>query len=154
DEHHGAPGDEAAVRAAAATVPMDLQRRLASIVVAEDWAASEVYAALGTTSPTAIRYLARAYLYLVPSPVAWSTNPDKLALLDKVDVNRIADAAALLAKTIESADLQSVPEATFAPFEIPTPLGHVIVHDASNDTYADGSSAADALLLFDLGGDD
>ena len=155
DEDHGAPGDDAALRAAAEKVPIDLQRRLARVILAIDRAASEVLAALATQSPSDLEYLARTSgLYAPSTAFGFSTSASQLAKLDAVDLDRIATAAAVLARVIEAADLGGVPPATFPAFEASTPIGHIVVHDASDDAYLDGDAAEDAALLFDLGGDD
>jgi hypothetical protein len=154
DQHLGSPGDEMALRAAAKPVPIELQRRLARVIGAADHAIGEVKAALGVTSASDLKYLAMAHALYVPSLTAWDTSAGGIAKVDAVDVNRIVDASALLARAIEAADFGSLPDATFAPFEAKTPLGGIVVHDSSNDTYVKGSTADKALLLFDLGGDD
>jgi hypothetical protein len=154
DEHLGAPGDEAALRAAAAKVPLDLQRKLALVIGAMDHAAGEVKAALGVTTATDLRYLAGAHALYVPSLNGWDTSAAGIAKLDAVDVNRIVDASALLARTIEDQGFGAVPDATFAPFEAATPIGNIVIHDSSADHYQKGSASEKAALLFDLGGDD
>jgi hypothetical protein len=154
DQHQGQPGDDAAVKAAVAPVPLELQRKLARVVGAIDHAATEVKAALGTTSATDLRYFARSYSLYVPSTVVWDTSAAGIAKLDTVDVDRMAEAAAVLAKTIEDQDFGALADAKFAAFEIGTPLGHIVVHDSSSDQYKKGGLADTAVLLFDLGGDD
>ncbi|APR87650.1 hypothetical protein A7982_12999 [Minicystis rosea] len=154
DEHLGKPGDEAALRAGAMSVPLELQRRLARVIGALDHAVSETKAALGVTSTSDLRYLAGSHALYVPSITTWDTSAAGIAKLDGVDLDRLADAAALLARTIEEADFASLPDATFAPFEAETPVGSIVVHDAAADTYKKGSLAEKPLLLFDLGGDD
>lgn len=154
DEHLGAPGDEAALRAAAKPLPLELQRRLARVIGAVDHAVAEVRAALGTTVAADLKHLAQSHALYLPSITTWDTSAAGIAKLDAVDVNRIVDAAALLSRTIELASLASIPDATFAPFEADTPIGAVVVHDSAADTYKKGSAADRSLLLFDLGGDD
>ncbi|MFT3765544.1 MAG: hypothetical protein QM820_08525 [Minicystis sp.] len=154
DEHLGQPGDEAALRAAAMPVPIELQRRLSRVIGAMDHAIGEVKAALGVTSASDLRYLAGSHALYVPSVLTWDTSAAGIAKLDAVDVDRIADAAALLARAVEAADFASIPDAAFAPFEAVTPAGSIVVHDSSADTYKKGSAAEKSLLLFDLGGDD
>lgn len=154
DEHLGKPGDEAALRAAAAPVPIDLQRRLAPVIGALDHAVAEVRAALGTSNPTALRHLATAYALYAPDIAGYDTSVAGIAALDAVDLNRIVDASAVLARTIEQAGLDQVPDAMFAAFEAQTPAGNILVHGSGTDTYKKGTAADKALLLFDLGGDD
>ena len=154
DEHHGAPGDEAAIHAALAAVPADVQRALAPIVGAIDLAATEVLAAFGTTEPIDIRFFARSWALYVPGGYAINASAANIAKLDAVDLDRIVDASAVLAAAVERADLASLPTATFAAAEIDTPLGLIAIHDASDDLYADGGPTQSAALLFDLGGDD
>lgn len=154
DAHFGQPGDEPALRAAAAAVPIALQKKLARVIGAIDHAASEVRAALGVTSPADLLYLARSHALYLPTTFTWSTSAASLAKLEGADVNRIVTASALLSRAIEAADFGSLPDATFAPFEALTPLGAVVVHDSSADTYKKGSKADRSMLLFDLGGDD
>lgn len=154
NQHHGGAGDEAALRAAAAGVPLELQAKLARVVGAIDFAAAEVKAALGTDTLSQIRYFARSHALFVPAVVSYSLTADKIASLDTVDLNRMTAAAALLARAIEAADFASSPDALFAPFAADTPIGRILVHDASDDLYPDGDIAEDAALLFDLGGSD
>ncbi|MFO0756350.1 MAG: hypothetical protein U0359_07660 [Byssovorax sp.] len=154
DSHQGMLGDETATRAAAAPIPLALQEKLSRVLGALDHAASEVKEALGTKNATDLRYFARSHALYVPSFVAFSTTAASIAKLDTVDLDRITLASALLARTIESQDLGAVPDATFPPFEIKTPLGNVVIHDSSNDTYKKGDAAEVPVLLFDLGGDD
>jgi hypothetical protein len=154
DQHQGGQGDLAALAAAAAKIPIPLQQKLARVLGAIDHAATEVKAALGTTNATELRYLARTHALYVPAIGAFDTTAVGIAKLDKVDLDRIAAAAALLATVIEQQQLGLEPDATFPAFEVSTPLGGVVVHDASNDFYASTSAAAKAALLFDLGGDD
>ncbi len=154
DTHQGTPGNAASVQAAAAAVPIGLQTKLALVIGAIDHAATEVKAALGTSDPKVIAYLAQGYALYLPQYAAFSTTYTDLHQLDAVDVGRMAQAAALLAKTIEDADFPAEPAATFAPFEVGTPLGEIVVHDAANDVYGNKGPAENAVLLFDLGGDD
>lgn len=154
DEHLGQPGDEAALRAAAGPVPIELQRRLSRVLGAVDHAVMEVRAALGTGEAADLHYLAASHALYVPAVGAWDQSGAGIAKLDAVDIGRISDAAAVLARAIEAADFGSIPDATFAPFEAKTPLGAVVVHDSAADTYSKGSLANLSLLLFDLGGDD
>ena len=154
DEHLGAPGDEAALRAAAAPVPVDLQRRLARVIGAVDHAVSEVRAALGATTPGDLLHLARSHALYLPATFSWDTSATGIAKVEAVDVDRIVEASALLARAVEAADFPAVPDATFAPFEAKTPIGAVVVHDSSADTYKKGTTADKTLFLFDLGGDD
>ena len=152
DEDLKQPGDEATLRAAAAAVPIELQGRLALVVGALDHAVSEVRAALGTTDIGQLFELSQVHALYLPSTTG--IDPAAIPSLDTVDLGRITDAAALLARVIELQDFGSIPDATFAPFEAKTPVGAVVVHDSSADTYVPGSNADKALLLFDLGGDD
>jgi hypothetical protein len=154
DQHLGKPGDEAALRAAATPVPLPLQQKLARVLGAVDHAVAEVRAALVVTKASDLRYLAMTHALYVPSLVAWDSSAAGIAKLDAVDVNRIVDASAVLSSVIEAEQLGALPDATFAAFEAPTPIGAVVVHDSSADMYAKGSAADKALLLFDLGGDD
>jgi hypothetical protein len=154
DEHHGAPADEATVRAAVASIPPGIQTALAPIVGALDLAATEARSALGNAAPADLTYFARSYLLYVPSTNAFSTTATSIAKLDTVDLGRMAGAAAALAAAIERADLGALADATFAAAEIETPLGTIVVHDSSDDLYAKDGAASAALLLFDLGGDD
>jgi hypothetical protein len=154
DAHLGQPGDEAALRAAAGPVPLELQRRLSRVLGAMDHAIVEVKAALGVTSNGDLHYLAASHALYAPAISAWDTSAAGIAKLDGVDVNRLADAAALLARAIEQADFPTLPDADFAPFEAQTPLGSIVVHGSGADTYKKGSLADKSLLLFDLGGDD
>lgn len=154
DAHLGQPGDEAALRAAAAPVPLAAQQKLARVIGAIDHAAAEVKAALATTNTSDLKYFVKTHALYVPSFVPFSLTEASLAKLDTVDLGRITDAAAILAKTIEDADLGSLPDATFAAFEAVTPIGAIVVHDSSADSYVKGDLAETALLLFDLGGDD
>lgn len=155
NQHHGYMADENALRDAAKALPWSLQNKLAWVIAAVDYAAQEVQAALGTDVKTDLRHFARTHALFVPNVQNYSTAADKVALLDTVDLGRITEAAALLARTIEIADLGSEPDATFPPFAADTPLGAILVHDSSDDTYADGDVAAEqALLLVDLGGND
>jgi hypothetical protein len=154
DQHLGSTGDEAALRASAAPLPLPLQRRLARVLGAVDHAAFEVKLALGAATADERRHLAESYALYVPTLPSWDLSAAGIARLDAVDVDRLVDAAALLARAVEAADLGALPDATFPAFEAPTPLGAVVVHDASADHYVAGSPADGALLLFDLGGDD
>jgi hypothetical protein len=154
DQHQGMLGDEAAARAAAEKIPLAVQEKLARILGAVDYAASEVREALGTKNTTDLRYFARSHALYIPSFVAWSTSASSIAKLDTVDLGRITRASTLLAKTIEAEDLGSLPDAQFPAFEMPTPLGNVVVHDSSDDSYLSTSKAQTPVLLFDLGGDD
>ncbi len=154
DEHQGKPGDEPAIRAAADKLSLPLQEKLARIVGAIDHAASEVKAALGTQSTTDLRYFARSHALYVPSFSAWSTSAASIAKLDTVDLGRMTEAAVLLARTIEAQKLGDLPDESFPPFEVQTPLGSVVIHDAANDTYKKGGMNDFPVLLFDLGGDD
>jgi hypothetical protein len=154
DQSHGAPGDRAALQSAAKAVPLSLQQKLALVVGAIDHAATEVKAALGNKSHTDLSYLAQGFALYLPRVGSFSTAYTDLHKFDTVDVGRMAEAAALLAKTIEEADFASEPDATFAPFEVMTPLGEIVVHDSKNDMYAHKGTAETAVLLFDLGGDD
>ncbi len=156
DDHRGQPGDEAALRAAAASVPLDLQARLAKIVGALSLAADAVDDALAPaiTGSTDRAFLSHAASLYYPGGTPLTLDAAHVAKLDAVDLGKISEAAALLAATIERADLASVPDATFPAFEVDTPLGAIVVHDASPDTYAKGGPADGALLLVDLGGDD
>jgi hypothetical protein len=146
--------DAAAIVEAAKPIPLSLQQKLATVLGAIAVAAGEVEAALGADAPSDARYLSRAYLLYVPSFTSFSTTGESLARLDAVDLARIEGAAAALARVIEEADLAAEPDASFPAFEVPTRLGHVIVHGSDADVYADGHAAEDAVLLFDLGGDD
>jgi hypothetical protein len=148
----GGPGDETAVKAAAAKVPRTLQARLAPVVGAIGWAASEVRAALGVKSGADRKTLAQAWT--IYAATTFAIDASKLGLLDGVDQKRLAAAAALLARTIEDADLASEPDATFDAFEVATPLGAIVVHGSGKDTYAANGPAQHAALLVDLGGDD
>ncbi len=150
--HQGSPGDAAAVKAAAAKVPRTLQARLAPVIGAIDWASGEVAAALGAKTGAERKYLAQSWSLYVSAPFA--IDKAKLGALDAIDQRRLAAAAAVLARTIEDADLGAEPDAQFDPFEVATPLGIVSVHGSGADTYASGGPAAHAALLFDLGGDD
>ncbi|MFO0619201.1 MAG: hypothetical protein U0414_41815 [Polyangiaceae bacterium] len=154
DEHHGAPGDEAAIRAAAAGIPLDLQQRLAPIVGAIDLAATEVVAALGAKNAADAKLFAHASSLYYPGGSGISTSSASMAKLDAVDLGRITEASVLLATVVERAELGLVPEATFPPLEIQTPLGAISVHGAGADTYEKGGPSDKAALLFDLGGDD
>jgi hypothetical protein len=151
--HHGT-ADEGATRAAAAKVPRTLQVKLARLVGALDWALGEVQGALGTTNFTALDYFAGAHALFVPAIHPYSLKDADVRTLETADVGRITDAAAIVAKVVEDADFGSEKDATFAPFEVKTPFGAIVVHDSSNDKYELGSTAEHALLLFDLGGDD
>ncbi len=139
DQHLGKPGDEAALRAAAMPVPIELQRRLARVIGAIDHSVAEVKAALGVTSSADLRYLAGSHALYVPSLTAWDTSEAGIAKLDGVDIDRLADASALLSRAIEEADFGSLPDATFAPFEAQTPVGSIVVHDSAADTYKKGA---------------
>jgi hypothetical protein len=152
DQHLGQPGDETALRAAAGPVPIELQNRLALVVGALDHAVSEVRAALGTTDIGQLFEISQAHALYLPSVSGF--NPAAIPALDAVDLGRITEAAALLARVVEAQDFGSIPDAKFAPFEATTPVGAVVVHDSSPDTYVKGSNADRSLLLFDLGGDD
>jgi hypothetical protein len=154
DQHLGMVGDGAALRAAAAPLPLELQRRLARVLGAVDHAVAEVRLALGAATPGELQHLAQSYALYVPTLPSWDLSAAGIARLDAVDVDRIVDAAALLARTVEDADFGALPDTHFAAFEAPTPIGAVVVHDASADHYLAGSAADGALLLFDLGGDD
>jgi hypothetical protein len=154
DEHLGAPGDEAALRAAATAVPLDLQKKLARVLGAVDHAVTEVKAALEAQTPGDLLYLARSHALYLPATFAYDTTATGIAKLEAVEIDRIVEASALLARAIEAADFPGVPDATFAPFEAKTPIGAVVVHDSSADTYKKGTTADKTLLLFDLGGDD
>lgn len=153
DKRWGGAADVAALRAAAAPLPRALQERLARVIGALDHAARETRAALAPASDR--RYVARSWALHLPAfdgPFAFDEG--SLGALDRVDVGRMTDAAAILAKTVEEAGLQELPGASFAPFEAETPLGAIVIHDSAKDEYKRGSRAETALLLFDLGGDD
>lgn len=155
NQHQGYVGDEAALREAAKLVPLTLQTKLSLVIGALDHAALEVKAALGTEVKLDLRHLARTHALVVPNVQNYSTAADRVALLDTVDMGRMSEAAVLLAKTIEDAGLGAEPDAIFAPFVADTPLGSIVIHDSSDDIYADGYIAAEnALLLVDLGGND
>src|SRR6185369_8220400 len=98
DQHNGLAGNEPAIREIAAPLPLELQTRLARIIGAIDHAAAEVKAALGTTDLNDLRYFARSHSLFVPNVLGWSAAAADIAKLDTVDVNRMADAAAILAK--------------------------------------------------------
>src|SRR5262249_38827085 len=145
---------EQATRDLAAKVPLTLQAKLSRVLGAIDWAASEVTAALGTTNISTLDYFQGAHALFVPAIGVYSLKDADVKKLDAVDVARMTDAAAIVAKTVEDADFASEKDATFPPFEVKTPIGAIVVHDSSSDTYKKNSIAEHALLLFDLGGDD
>jgi hypothetical protein len=152
EQHQGSMGDEATLRAAAAPIPLGLQQKLARLIGAFDHAATETKGALGTTGINQLKFLSRTYALYVPISFGFSTTPDKIASLDDVDLNRMTDAAALLAKAIEEADFAAEPDSTFPPFDVQTALGRVVIHDSSDDTYV--VAGDDMVVLFDLGGND
>ena len=154
DTDHGMPGDEAALRMAAAAVPLDLQRRLAPVVGAIDLASTEVDKALGSPSASLAKTLAHTSSLYYPGGYSIPTTAADIARLDAVDLNHIVDTSAVLARVIERADFTSVPDAMFAPFEVSTPIGKITIHDSHDDTYVKGGPGDKTALLFDLGGND
>lgn len=153
-KNQGGSVDDAAVTDAASKLPIALQKKLARVIGALDFAATEVKAALGTSDAKTIKYFSQSYSIYVPQVFAWDLKQASVKKLDSVDVGRMSEAAAILAKTIEDADFQSEPNEKFPAFEVKTPIGAIVVHDSANDTYKKGSAADGAALLFDLGGDD
>ncbi|MBI2395031.1 MAG: hypothetical protein HYV09_36005 [Deltaproteobacteria bacterium] len=150
-EHGGV--DEAAVRAAIAEVPIDLQRALSPVVRALGRAAAETVAARGAVDPTILRKLETLPSWLIGSRTIKLDDPF-LAALDGVDVLRLSTAAVHLATAIELADLERFAGRELSAVEIDTPFGAIVLGGAKNDVYRPGSKAETAALLLDLGGDD
>lgn len=146
--------DETAARAAANKVPRDLQVKLARVIGALDWAATETRTALGAVDAPTLKYLSQSFSLYAPRVFAWDITKTGIDKLDKPDIGRISAAAAVVAKVIEEADFAGSPAATFPAFELKTPLGPIVVHDSGDDLYAAKGSAEHAVLLFDLGGND
>jgi len=145
--------DADAVRAAVASVPVDLQKALAPVVRALGHAHEEILAARGALDPRV-----QTQLSTVPSWIIGSRNltlsTEFLAALDGVDVARITAAATHLATTIELAKLDRFAGQELEAVEIDTPFGALVIHGSMADTYAPGSKAEGAALLLDLGGAD
>jgi hypothetical protein len=154
DAHHGSPGDEAATRALVKRVPIDVQRALAPIVAAIDHAATTVTDALHATTASDRKYLAKTHALYVPAIGSFSTTAASLAKLDGVDLDAIVDASALLAKTIELANLGPLADADFEPIDMATPIGRIVVRGSGDDVVEDKANAQGIALLFDLGGND
>lgn len=168
DAHSGAVVlDEVALDAMASALPHVLQTRIAPLVRAIDAAAGEVDEALGTRDPKERALLAQAAMLARSFDGPFRAEARKGGLYERVDVARMAAAAAALARAIGSArleELRGVHDATgeeatslsafTGRFELDTPLGAIVIAGTGADHHEESSLAARAALLIDLGGDD
>lgn len=154
ESRRGKALDAAKARAMAAPVPRPLQEKLARVIGALDLAAREVNRTLGPTAEERMMLSTAAIALVLGDESPFEDSEGARAVLDRVDLGKIAAAAQIVAKVIEGARFDEIPPASFPPFEIETSEGSIVVRDASPDRYAEGSIAERALLLFDLGGDD
>ncbi len=150
EESFGKTADRAALAAAVAGVPIELQRALARIVRVQAWAYDEVVAARGRATGKALDSAAElvAGVGLIPLDAA---------LLDKIDsfdLPRVVRAASVVSTAIEGAGLERFAGVDIPPLDLETSIGAVVLRGPHADEYAAESRAKDAMLVFDTGGDD
>lgn len=157
-ETFGGSADRGALRTDAADVPMDLQRALASVLVAIGRVAQARDRGLAHVSdPDVVEHLYQAAPHLVLPALGSGSN---LSPLDPFDLGAILGDVRLpieettsLAATIESIDWTPFRGRTGLSFEAQTPIGKVVVRDGMAHTYA-ASDYSETALVVDLGGDD
>lgn len=145
--------DADGVRAAVASLPLDLQQALAPIVRALAHAAAEVVASRASTDARILNQLTGMSSWIIGSR-SMRLDDDFLAALDAVDVKRMTSAAVQLATAIEVGKLARFAGREIADVELDTPFGALVIHGNKKDEYKPGSKAESAALLLDLGGDD
>src|SRR5579883_193065 len=155
--HTGGKADEAALDAAVAPVPMDLQRALAPIVFAIETANDDWTSLTQSLSPDDLTVLAgTSGLVLVGAggmPPDLSNSEVKTLLSKTFDESALVTGAAKLAHAVESAKLAPYAGTMGFHVDIKTPIGRVVIADGRDDTYEDDGSDAIALLV-DTGGND
>ncbi len=145
---HGGEADADANAEATSQVPIDLQRALVPVIAALDHAATAVVAARGKKG---LQWLSNASEIMLAGA---AVDDAKVASLAAVDVDAMADAAALLSLAIEQAKLSSFASASFPPVVVGTPIGKIVVRATADDTYDAASMGDSVALLVDLGGND
>ena len=148
---HGRDFDADATTEATSQVPIDLQRALVPVIAALDHAATAVVTARGTTDSKKLTWLSNAGDIMHASA---ALDADKDASLKRVDVDAMADAAALLSLAIERAKLSSFASAQFPAVVLGTPIGKIVLRATADDTYDAASMGDGVALLVDLGGND
>ena len=155
---YGATAERAALDADAADVPPTLRAALAPVLRASLAAARARDAGMRFGDAPEIRELLFNTVPFINLPTNLAserpdlTDPTQLgAFLGDV---RLPTAEALtLARTVEAADLARFRGATGASFSADTPIGRVVIRDATAHRYAAEEFPA-TLLVVDLGGDD
>ncbi len=147
---------EAQVAAALAGVPDSLQRKAARVLHAEVAVFVARRRMLGDVTPA----LQGAFVERLPGAIAVDrqgtdldmTDPDAQRLLaGGLDLGALFAAARDLAQAVAVADFAAEAGASGFDVDLATPLGRVVLRDASGGTLPDGQPI---LLLVDTGGDD
>lgn len=152
-EHGGIP-DAAALATETQAVPKDLQKALVPILASLSFAAKEFRASLGTDVAEDLDWLERVHGLVIVPPEAYAIDKTEVARLEKVDQKRMAAAAALVARAVEDAKLESFTGANVTPLAIDTPIGAFVLGGPGADHFQTGELAERAALLLDVGGDD
>lgn len=150
----GGTPDAAQIAADVAGVPMEMQTALVPVIAGIDWAATELDAAIGTTNLDDTDWLSIVHSFVIAPPVAFAVDEEHMTLLRGVDHERIAKTAAILAHTVELADLGRFAGQPLDPVAIETPIGAIVLGGPGDDTYAEGHLAETSALFVDTGGND
>jgi len=155
-EATGATPDRVSIAGQVDALSADLRARLAPIALAVREAVLAREAAVARLGDDIGRYYdGPSGLFIGGGLIGLDLrrSDQKGALLGDVDVALMAEAAARLAATIETADLESVaPDA--GELTLVTPRGRVAVRGGADHVYENDDEWRETLLLVDLGGDD
>ena len=149
--------DEAALAAAAMSIPLELQRAAAQVVLAVAAANADFRALVAGLSPDDLATLAQTSGMVLP--YAGGGAPDVTAAATRKLLARtwnetsLVAGAARLAAAVEGADLKRFAGARGFSFDVATPAGRVVIRDAEDHVYEDDGGDAIAVLI-DTGGND
>lgn len=153
-EKHGGTPDASSIGSNVSSVPLEMQTALVPVIAGIDWAATELEAAIGTTNLDDTDWLSAVSGFVIAPPVAFAVDEEHMTLLKNVDHARITQAAAILAHTVEQADLGRFAGQALDPVAIETPIGAIVLGGPGDDTYTQGHLAETSALLVDTGGND
>jgi hypothetical protein len=131
-----------------------MQTALVPVIASIDWSSSELAAAIGTENLDDTDWLGLVHGFVIAPPVAFAVDEEHMTLLRNVDHERIARSAAILARTIELADLGRFAGQALDPVAIETPIGAIVLGGPADDTYAEGHLAEASAFFLDTGGND
>lgn len=144
---------EGEVEADAADIPVALQQKLATVVMALDAAAQARDAAFAKVADLETLYAQAPSLVLTSTQQLDPSKPDVRAMLvHGIDWQALYQGAYDLAAAVEDAGLASEAGASGFAFDQPTPLGRIVFGDAGAQTYDDAQGPI--ALVVDFGGND